>query len=108
MFYAGLSPLSPIIKNSSDAPTQLLWDPDGAYMVANTGGGRSGLDSNTVLASIHIFDPAAGCDPVTFQPCSKRRFLSQYLSLNKGARATDPVATGRYPEIIYFGGNVRV
>lgn len=117
MFYAGPSPLAPIVKISYDAPTQSFWDPDGAYMTANTGGGRSGLDSNTVLASVHTFDPTAGCDPVTFQPCSDRALanLRKYVDsfrrvypLNKGARATDPVATGRYPEDVYFGGNVRV
>ena len=102
---------------SSDAPTQSFWDPDGAHIIANTGGGRSGLDSNTVLASIHTFDPTIGCDPVTFQPCSDRALanLKKYVDsfrrvypLNKDARATDPVATGRYPEDVYFGGNVRV
>jgi glucoamylase len=117
MFYASPSPLPSIVKISSDAPTQSFWDSDGAHIVANTGGGRSGLDSNTVLASIHTFDPTAGCDPVTYQPCSDRALanLKKYVDsfrrvypLNKGARATDPVATGRYPEDIYFGGNVRV
>jgi len=29
-------------------------------MTSNTGGGRSGIDANSVLASIHTFDPAAG------------------------------------------------
>jgi len=91
-----------------------FWDPNGAHMIANMGGGRSGLDSNTVLSSIHTFDPTAGCDPVTFQPCSDRALanLKKYVDsfrhvypLNKGARATDPVATGRYPEDVYFGGN---
>jgi glucoamylase len=104
-------------KKTFDAPTQSFWDPDNAYMIANTGGGRSGLDLNTVLASIHTFDPTAGCDPVTFQPCSDRALanLKKYVDsfrrvypLNKRARAADPVATGRYPEDVYFGGNVRV
>lgn len=38
---------------------QSYWN--GAYMLANTGGGRSGKDSNTILTSIHMFDPAATC-----------------------------------------------
>ncbi len=63
-------------------------------MIANIGGGRSGVDSNTVLASIHTFDPAAGYDPMTFQPCSDRALanLKKYVDsfrraypLNKGA-----------------------
>ena len=103
-------------KNSSDTPTQPFWNPDRAYMRANTGGGRSGLDSNTVLASIHTFDPSAGCDSATFQPCSDLALsnLKEYVdsfrrvyALNKGAHTPDPVATGRYPEDVYFGGNVR-
>jgi hypothetical protein len=40
---------------------QSYWNPTGAYITANTGGGRSGKDANTALASIHTFDPAAGC-----------------------------------------------
>ncbi|KAH9986639.1 Six-hairpin glycosidase-like protein [Russula vinacea] len=91
-----------------------FWNPDRAYMRANTGGGRSGLDSNTVLASIHTFDPSAGCDSATFQPCSDLALsnLKEYVdsfrrvyALNKGAHTPDPVATGRYPEDVYFGGN---
>lgn len=93
---------------------QSFWDPRGTRIIANTGGGRSGLDSNTVLASIHTFDPAAGCDPITFQPCSDRALanLSKYVDsfrtvypINKPAQKSDPIATGRYPEDVYFGGN---
>jgi glucoamylase len=40
---------------------QSYWNPTGGYITANTGGGRSGKDANTALASIHTFDPAAGC-----------------------------------------------
>ena len=56
-----------------------------------------------MLASIHTFDPTAGCDPVTFQLRSDHALanLKKYVNsfrrvypLNKGARATDPVATG--------------
>jgi glucoamylase len=45
---------------------QSYWNTAG-YITANTGGGRSGKDANTVLASIHTFDAAAGCDALTFQ-----------------------------------------
>jgi glucoamylase len=93
---------------------QSFWNPRDRYIIANTGGGRSGLDSNTVLASIHTFDPAAGCDPITFQPCSDRALanLKKYVDsfravypINKLAQKSDPIATGRYPEDVYFGGN---
>ncbi|KAI0064154.1 glycoside hydrolase family 15 protein [Artomyces pyxidatus] len=91
---------------------QSFWNPKGMYMTANTGGGRSGIDSNTVLASIHTFDPAAGCDATTFQPCSDKAlsnlhvytesFRNIYSINSKNATA---LATGRYPEDSYMGGN---
>ena len=84
-------------------------------MTANTGGGRSGKDANTVLTSIHTFDPEAGCDSTTFQPCSDKAlsnhkvyvdaFRSIY-SINSGIASNAAVATGRYPEDSYYNGNV--
>ena len=68
-----------------------------------------------MLASIHTFDPAAGCDSTTFQPCSDRALanLKKYVDsfravyrINKSTQESDPIATGRYPEDVYFGGNV--
>jgi glucoamylase len=92
---------------------QSYWNPAG-YITANTGGGRSGKDANTVLASIHTFDPDAGCDATTFQPCSDRA-LSNLLAyvdafrrvyyINGEIGEKEPVATGRYPEDVYQGGN---
>ena len=86
----------------------------GSYINANTGGGRSGKDANTVLASIHTFDPDAACDDITFQPCSSRAlanhkvytdsFRSVY-SLNTGIAQGVAVAAGRYPEDSYYNGN---
>ncbi|KAJ5381374.1 Glucoamylase [Penicillium cataractarum] len=91
---------------------QSFWT--GSYINANTGGGRSGKDANTVLASIHTFDPAATCDDITFQPCSSRAlanhkvytdsFRSVY-SLNSGIAQGVAVAVGRYPEDSYYNGN---
>lgn len=84
-------------------------------MTANTGGGRSGIDANTVLASVHTFDVNAGCDSTTFQPCSDTALsnLKTYVdsfryiyAINSGIPANTAVATGRYPEDIYQGGNV--
>lgn len=75
------------------------------------------MDSNTELPSIHTIGPTAGCEPVTFQPSSDRALANPRIyvdsfrrvyPLDKGTRATDPVATGRYHENVYFGGNVRV
>ncbi|OOQ85661.1 Glucoamylase [Penicillium brasilianum] len=91
---------------------QSFWT--GSYINANTGGGRSGKDANTVLASIHTFDPEATCDDITFQPCSARAlanhkvytdsFRSVY-SLNSGIAQGVAVAVGRYPEDSYYNGN---
>ncbi|KAJ3483035.1 hypothetical protein NLI96_g6578 [Meripilus lineatus] len=93
---------------------QSYWNPSGNFVTANTGGGRSGRDANTVLTSIHTFDPAAGCDAVTFQPCSDKAlanlkvyvdaFRSIYV-VNNGIATNAAVATGRYPEDSYQGGN---
>ena len=74
-----------------------------------------GLDANTVLASIHTFDADAGCDSSTLQPCSDRALanLKAYVdafrsiyTINSGISSSNAVATGRYPEDVYFGGNV--
>lgn len=95
---------------------QSYWNPSGGYVTANTGGGRSGKDANTILASIHTFDPAAVCDPVTFQPCSDKALanLKVYVdafrsiyAINSGIPSNAAVGTGRYPEDSYMGGNVR-
>ncbi|KAJ5495325.1 Glucoamylase [Penicillium diatomitis] len=91
---------------------QSFWT--GSYINANTGGGRSGKDSNTILASIHTFDPAATCDDVTFQPCSSRALANHKVytdsfrpvySLNSGIAQGKAVSVGRYPEDSYYGGN---
>ncbi|KAK0243949.1 glucoamylase [Armillaria nabsnona] len=93
---------------------QSYWNPSSLYMTANTGGGRSGKDANTALASIHTFDAAAGCDAVTFQPCSDKALSSlkvyvdafrSIYTINSGIASNAAVATGRYPEDSYMGGN---
>ncbi|KAF2136267.1 carbohydrate-binding module family 20 protein [Aplosporella prunicola CBS 121167] len=93
---------------------QSFWNSQGNYVVSNFGGGRSGKDTNSVLASIHTFDPAAACDDTTFQPCSSRAlanlkavvdsFRSIY-SINSGLGEGQAAAVGRYAEDSYMGGN---
>ncbi|KAF8582245.1 carbohydrate-binding module family 20 protein [Ramaria rubella] len=90
------------------------WNPSQSYITANTGGGRSGIDANTILASTHTFDPTAGCDATTFQPCSDKAlanhksyvdsFRSTY-AINAGLGEGVAAATGRYKEDSYMGGN---
>lgn len=86
----------------------------GSYVLSNTGGGRSGKDANSILASIQLFDPATGCDAKTYQPCSDKvlanhkqvtdSFRSVY-TINNGIAQGKGVAVGRYSEDVYQGGN---
>ncbi|KAF2267349.1 glucoamylase [Lojkania enalia] len=93
---------------------QTYWN--GQYIVSNinTNIGRSGKDVNSVLASIHTFDPEAGCDDATFQPCSPRMLANHKVltdsfrpvyGINNGIPQGSAVAVGRYPEDVYFNGN---
>ncbi|KAL7795225.1 Six-hairpin glycosidase-like protein [Trichoderma ceciliae] len=98
---------------------QRFWSSAGGYVDANTrvvnsNDGRTGKDANSLLASIHTFDPSLGCDASTFQPCSDKAlsnlkvvvdsFRSIY-GVNQGIPAGTAVAIGRYPEDVYFDGN---
>nr|BAA00841.1 glucoamylase [Aspergillus oryzae]BAA01540.1 glucoamylase [Aspergillus oryzae] len=91
---------------------QSFWT--GSYIQANFGGGRSGKDINTVLGSIHTFDPQATCDDATFQPCSARALANHKVvtdsfrsiyAINSGRAENQAVAVGRYPEDSYYNGN---
>ncbi|KAG5735158.1 Glucoamylase, partial [Termitomyces sp. T112] len=93
---------------------QTFWNPIGLHITSNTKRGRSGIDANSALASIHTFDASAGCDAATFQPCSDKALASLKVyvdsfraiyTINNGTAAHDAVATGRYPEDVYYGGN---
>ncbi|PYH92513.1 putative glycosyl hydrolase, family 15 [Aspergillus ellipticus CBS 707.79] len=92
---------------------QEYWN--GTAIISNTPtNGRSGIDANSVISSIHTFDPAAACDDVTFQPCSARALSNHKVyvdsfrllyAVNQGRHAGQAVAVGRYPEDVYQGGN---
>jgi glucoamylase len=94
---------------------QHFWLPSAGYVDANinTDNGRSGKDSNTILASIHAFDPALGCDTATFQPCSDRALSNlkavvdsfRFYRINRDIRTGKAIAIGRYPEDVYYSGN---
>ena len=79
----------------------------------NTNNGRTGKDANSILASIHTFDPNAGCDDITFQPCSAyalanhKQVTDSFRSygINSGIPAGSAVAVGRYIEDVYYNGN---
>ncbi|TFK45167.1 glucoamylase [Crucibulum laeve] len=91
---------------------QTYWDSNG-FVNSNKGGGRTGKDANSLIASNNLFDAAAGCDTTTFQPCSDRALsnLLQYVdtfrswAINSGIATNQGIATGRYSEDSYYGGN---
>ncbi|KAJ4397765.1 hypothetical protein N0V93_002001 [Gnomoniopsis smithogilvyi] len=97
---------------------QSYWNGD--YYVANKNleydAGRTGIDANTILGPISIFDVEAACDSPTLQPCHSKSlanfkvFVDTFRNdslypINAGLNATDGVAVGRYPEDVYYGGN---
>ena len=92
---------------------QSFWT--GSYINSNinTNNGRTGKDANSILTSIHVFDPDAGCDDVTFQPCSPKALANhkqvtdsfRSYGINSGIPAGSAVAVGRYIEDVYYNGN---
>ncbi|KAK6441266.1 glycoside hydrolase 15 protein [Oleoguttula sp. CCFEE 5521] len=91
---------------------QTYWT--GSYLLSNTGGGRSGKDANSLLASIHLFDQAAICGSTTYQPCSDKALANHKIvtgsfrliyTINEGIPQGVGVAVGRYPEDSYQGGH---
>lgn len=94
---------------------QSFWSSSGGYVVSNihTDINRTGLDANSLLVSIHNFDPAAGCDDLTFQPCSSRSLANhkavtdsfRFYAINSGIAAGQAIAVGRYSEDVYYEGN---
>ncbi|EAA27730.2 carbohydrate-binding module family 20 protein [Neurospora crassa] len=91
---------------------QSFWSNSG-YIISNFVNYRSGKDINSVLTSIHNFDPAAGCDVNTFQPCSDRALANhkvvvdsmRFWGVNSGRTAGKAAAVGRYAEDVYYNGN---
>lgn len=93
---------------------QSFWN--GGYIVSNVNvdNGRTGLDTNTLLGSIHNFDVNASCDGMTFQPCSSKSLANfkavvdsfrPIYGVNQGVADDVGVAVGRYAEDVYYGGN---
>ncbi|KHN97954.1 Glucan 1,4-alpha-glucosidase, starch-binding protein [Metarhizium album ARSEF 1941] len=80
----------------------------------NVNDGRTGKDVNSILSSIHTFDPAAACTDSTFQPCSPRALANHkavvdsfrtIYTVNQGRTAGRAAAVGRYSEDVYYNGN---
>ncbi|KAI4208536.1 MAG: hypothetical protein LQ346_000046 [Caloplaca aetnensis] len=93
---------------------QSFWN--GAFITSNINdqNNRNGRDANSILGSIHTFDPEATCDDITFQPCSSRALANHkevtdsfrpVYGINAGIPKGAAVAVGRYTEDVYMGGN---
>lgn len=100
---------------------QSFWinSPNGGYVDSNinVNDGRTGKDANSLISSIHTFDPESPCSDSTFQPCSSKAlanhkavvdsFRSIY-TVNKDRRGIGSgraAAVGRYSEDVYYNGN---
>ncbi|KAI1041035.1 hypothetical protein LB505_012818 [Fusarium chuoi] len=94
---------------------QTYWISSGKYVDSNinVNDGRTGKDANSILSSIHNFDPALNCDPATFQPCSDKALANHKAvtdsfrswKINNGISQGSAVAVGRYVEDVYYNGN---
>ncbi|KAI4264070.1 MAG: hypothetical protein L6R42_000808 [Xanthoria sp. 1 TBL-2021] len=93
---------------------QSFWN--GGFVTSNINdhNSRNGRDANSILASIHTFDPDTGCDDLTFQPCSSRALANHkavtdsfrpLYAINSGRAPGAAAAVGRYTEDVYYGGN---
>ncbi|RQM05172.1 hypothetical protein DH86_00003182 [Scytalidium sp. 3C] len=93
---------------------QSFWN--GEYVVSNINvdNGRTGLDANSILGSIAVFDIDAYCDSPTLQPCHSQSLANfkalvdsfrKIYTINSGIPANSGAAVGRYPEDVYQGGN---
>lgn len=93
---------------------QSFWNGDYIVSNINVNNGRTGLDGNSILGSIAIFDIDAECESLTFQPCHSQSlanfkvlidaFRANY-TINSDIPLGQGVAVGRYTEDIYQGGN---
>lgn len=107
---------------SSQAPNALCllqnyWDGTSIISNINLQGNwqRSGLDCNSILTSIHLYDPESGCTDSTFQPCSSRAlsnhkavvdsFRGDVYTINSNLGPGEAAAVGRYAEDVYYQGN---
>ena len=93
---------------------QSFWNGKNTWANINEDNGRSSIDANTILGSIHLFDPSASCDDAIFQPCAPRALANHKVvtdafrdlyAINQGIAEGSAVAVGRYPEGSYQGGN---
>lgn len=90
--------------------------------ISNTGGGRGGLDANSIIAAqLYPTSPSVAytsdpCSTSFFSPCSDRMLATTYAvvesfrgiySINSAREAagSKAIAIGRYKEDVYYNGN---
>ncbi|KAI0064146.1 glycoside hydrolase family 15 protein [Artomyces pyxidatus] len=92
---------------------QTFWDAEQGCMRGNTAANRTGIDSAALLLSIFNYDQSAGCDPLTFQPCSDRALSNLKVTIDSFRRiypissnisVHKPVPIGLFPEDTTGGG----
>ncbi|KAF8599197.1 glucoamylase [Ceratobasidium sp. AG-I] len=96
---------------------QDFWNPNQAIVVSNincNGPCRDTVDMGTVFTAIRNFDPEAGCDNGTFQPCSEYALsnlkkvvdsMRGTYTINQNRSETEAIAVGRFTNDAYVGGN---
>ena len=92
---------------------QYFWNKEYIDSNINVDEKRAGIDGNTIVGPISVFDIEASCKGKTFQPCNSKvlatfkklvdSFRKEY-PINKGAEPGQGVAIGRYKEDVYYGG----
>jgi glucoamylase len=94
-----------------------FWNETGGYLTADVNVNnvnRSGINTDQILGSIHVFDIDATCDSADFQPCNSKMLATHKVvvdsfrnlyPINKNA-SSGAVAVGRYPEDTYYGGKL--
>ena len=92
---------------------QYFWNKEYIDSNINVDEKRAGLDGNTIVGPISVFDIEASCKGKTFQPCNSKVLATfkklvdsfrQEYPINKGAQPGQGVAIGRYKEDVYYGG----
>ncbi|CAE6442105.1 unnamed protein product [Rhizoctonia solani] len=96
---------------------QDFWDPAQSVIISNIncdGPCRDTVDVGSAFTAIRQFDPEAGCDDETFQPCSDMALgnlkavvdsMRGIYPINQGRGDSEPIAIGRFTNDSYVGGH---
>ncbi|QRW22993.1 glycoside hydrolase family 15 protein [Rhizoctonia solani] len=94
-----------------------FWDSTQSVIISNIncdGPCRDTVDVASVFTAIRQFDPEAGCDDATFQPCSEMALrnlkavvdsMRDIYPINDGKSASEAIAVGRFANDNYVGGH---